>query len=152
MRYDVNDNMPRNGNGTGANAADSIKAIARDLSTGSSRKSAHLVNLSIASLKHLVLYAESDDIRFRASEALLGLSPVRRKLDLLAGTIEPPTMDRTSENRSAVLGRRLKRLLEAGANEASEALRLIEQAEKEAGLTANPREPHPNSKQTKPVR
>ena len=144
--------MPHNGNGRGTTPAERISSIAKDMINGASPRAAHLGNLSIATLKYLALYAESDDIRFRAAEALLALSPVRRKLDLSASIIEPPSMDPRTPNRPSALGARLKRLMDAGASEASEALKLIEQAEKEAGLTANPREPHPNSKQTKPVR
>ena len=144
--------MARNGNGATITPGDEIRKISRELFSGTERRSAHLVNMSIATLKYLLLNAESDDMRFRAAEALLGLSPMRRKLDLLAGVLEPPAFHRNSPERPTVLGARLKRLMDAGSDHASEALRLIEQAEKEAGLTANPREPHPNSKQTKPVR
>ena len=122
------------------------------MARGANHRATHLGNLAVAALKYLLLNAESDDMKFKAAEALLALAPVRRKLDLSATVVDAPVMDRKSADRPAVLGQRLRRLMDAGAEQATEALRLIEEAEKQAGLTANPREPHPKLLADKPSR
>jgi hypothetical protein len=127
-----------------ADSAESILDIARKMPTGSNLKSAHLGNLAISTLKWIMLHSESDDLKYRAAETLLGLAPVRRKLDLLTATIPEHTPDRRNTMPSHQAGR-LRRLLEAGGSErASEILRLIEQAEAEAGMPVNPSVPTPN--------
>ena len=114
------------------------------MTSGANNRAAHLGNLATATLKFLILNAESDDIRFRAAEALLSLPGVRRKQELAATVLDPPQPRDGSVNRPAILGKRLRRLMDSGSDTAQEALRLIEQAEREAGLTSNPREHAPN--------
>ena len=83
---------------------------------------------------------------------MLNLPGVRRKQELAATIIDPPQPRDGSVNRPAILGKRLRRLMDSGSELAGEALRLIEQAEKEAGLSANPREPASNPLTVKPDR
>ena len=110
----------------GRSPGDEIKAISKDMSTGAEKKSAHLANLATATLKYLLLNAESDDLRFQAALAVLALSPVRRKMDALAAGVQ----DHVPKPRTGPR-RRLT------ADQTSEVLSLIEQAEQEAGIPAN---------------
>ena len=126
-------------------AADKIAQIHRDLATGAEKRSAHLVNLSVATLKYLLLHSESDDIRYGAAQTLLSLSPHKRKLDLLAGVLEPPVMDRKSADRPAVFSKRLKSIMDASPESAQRVLAALAEAESEAGIPANPSEIAANS-------
>ena len=116
--------------------AKQIPLIAKDLVGGIDRRSAHLINLSLATLKWLMLYGESDDVRFRAAQALLDSPPLRQKLDFMRDIVVPPGRGR-GPVRSAQLGRRLKAVVDAGPEHAQRMLALLEQAENEAGVKEN---------------
>jgi len=124
--------------------ADRLKQIQKAFDPGMNRRSGHLVNISMATLKDVMMHAESDDLRLQAAQTLLSLAPVQRKLEYQCEAVLPPQMDRKSAGRASLLGARVKRLVDTGNEHASEVLRLIEQAELEAGLPANPRPPARN--------
>lgn len=92
--------------------------------SGGNLRAAHLGNLAVSTLKWLMLYAESDDLRYRAAETLLTLAPVRRKMEALASTVKEPEQ--------SGLTRRIQRLVNSGTDQATEVLRLIEEAEAQA--------------------
>lgn len=112
-------------------SAEAIRKIMASMPPGGNLRAAHLGNLAVSTLKWLILHAKSDDLKYQAAMALLALAPVQRKMEALASTVKEPDQQ--------VLSRRLTRLVNSGTDQASEVLRLLEQAEAEAGLPANPR-------------
>lgn len=119
--------------------ADQIVAIAKALQCSAPAKAAHLVNLSLATLKYLMVNAESDAIRYQAATALLGLAPMQAKLGLMRGVVDQPHLGRDPQ-RPAVLAKRVKAMLERDPAQAQRLLAMITEAENEGQVAANPQQ------------
>lgn len=116
-----------------SSAAEEIARIAKDSWSGADRRASHLVNLSMATLKYLMLNAESDDLKLEAARTLLELPPVRRKLQHQQEAVRPSTVDRRTP-----IGRRLRNLLDSDPDKAQRLLDLIEnEAEKSPEIPAS---------------
>ena len=110
---------------------DAIRQIARELSTLSGgRKPAHLLNLSLATAKYLLLYGESDNIRLAALKLVLELPAVKaaagnlrvappRVRELHQHVHLPPGGDPQAEKQ---LQERLQAMISAGGTQAKAAL------------------------------
>ena len=116
-------------------AAEQITDIAKTFRCGATMRASHLVNLSLATMKWLVLNAESDDIRFKAADALLGLGPMQAKLGLMKDVVSQPYLGK--ELRPVALGKRLRAAMTTPEH-AARILAMVEEAEKQskAGATS----------------
>ena len=114
--------------------AQQIAEIARGFKCGAGMKSAHLVNISLATLKWLMMNSESDDIRFKAAEALLGLQPMRAKLGLMGDVVAKPFLGK--EARPAAIGKRLSAAMKTP-EQAARVIQLLEQVEAESRSNAS---------------
>ena len=116
-----------------------IQAIAKNFNSGTNGKAAHLVNLSLATLKYLLLNAESDDIRYQAATALLGLAPIQQKLDYMRGAVNKPER-RSAPDRPAVAAQRLRAIMTQSPEVAQRVLQALAEAEKEAQAAPDPQQ------------
>ena len=110
-----------------------IRAIAKDMAGGADRRAAHLVNLSLATFKWLILNGESDDVKFRAADALLALSPCRAKLDQMRGILESPGNGNVGPR---AMEKRIRAVM-TSPEKTQLLLSMVEQAERDASAAQN---------------